>query len=267
MTIHARLCLCLSTSIRQDRKSLVAVALVALTSVFFTTKALAQSIDDAQGGAVEVTDQSNPAPAVTPSASGTPRVGRKAAEKYMAPKGAKVGRAASAGSSGPSSSNSSGPDAHYLAIYGGAYVSDNSYKWGNKDNQTGTGQSTVGVTYRVGEWRNSMDLGVRIDYSTYSLDTGRASKLSFLPVVTFPDASSKFPLYFGAGIGLGVFTSQIPNESALSLDYQLILGARFFDVIENTGFFIEAGLKNHLLLLSDGQFNGTFVALGPVFSF
>jgi hypothetical protein len=51
------------------------------------------------------------------------------------------------------------------------------------------------------------------------------------------------------------------------LDYQLIAGARFFDVFENAGFFIESGLKNHLQLWDQGQFNGTFLSAGAVFTF
>lgn len=83
----------------------------------------------------------------------------------------------------------------------------------------------------------------------------------------FPDASSKFPLYFGVGAGLGVFVKQLSGESAMSLDYQVLAGARFFDLFNNAGFFLEAGLKNHMHMLSDGQFNGTFVAAGSVFTF
>ncbi|HEX4923769.1 MAG TPA: hypothetical protein VFV50_06775, partial [Bdellovibrionales bacterium] len=59
----------------------------------------------------------------------------------------------------------------------------------------------------------------------------------------------------------------ISQESALAIDYQLIGGVRLFDVFENTGFSFEMGLKNHLHLLSDGQFNGVFAAAGVIFTF
>lgn len=224
----------------------------------------------AQGGPIEMNDDgpiiesssttttttTRPAPGATPPKGSV--VGRKAAQKYMGPHDAPTGTEAG---------SQMGPGDHYLAVHVGGYISDNSYRWGTKDNQSDVGDATIGVTYRVGEWQHSMDLALRVDYSAYGLDDGTAGKLSFLPMITFPDASSKFPLYLGAGIGLGVFTKQIDRESALSLDYQLVLGARFFEVVGNTGFFVEAGVKNHLLLLSDGQFNGTFVAVGPVFTF
>jgi hypothetical protein len=47
----------------------------------------------------------------------------------------------------------------------------------------------------------------------------------------------------------------------------LVAGARFLNVIDTMGFMIETGLKNHIHLLSDGQFNGVFVNVGTVFTF
>jgi hypothetical protein len=204
---------------------------------------------DENSGAIEVTEP----PAASTSQPSQPRVGRKAAEKYMGQRG----RATSSGGGG----------AHYLALHGGTFVSDNAYLWGLPDNQSNTGRWNVGVTYRVGEWVNSMDLGLRVDLQSFALAEGGAKKLSFLPIITFPDASSRFPLYFGAGIGPGVFINQIAQESSISVDYQLFAGVRFFDILGSTGFFVEAGLKNHFLLFSSGQFNGTFVAGGAVFTF
>lgn len=217
-------------------------------------------------GAVEVTDMhsADEQPEKTErTVTFKPEVGRKAAEKYMAPKG---GREAS-GTPVQSRAVASSRGDHYLALHVGGYISDNSYKWGGSEKSENVGKLNSGVTYRVGEWVNSMDLFVRIDFSTFALNEGRATKLSFLPIVAFPDSNSRFPLYFGGGIGPGVFVNQISSESSLSLDYQLLGGARFFDLIGNAGFFFEAGLKNHLFLLSDGQFNGTFATAGSVFTF
>jgi cytoskeletal protein RodZ len=202
----------------------------------------------------------------TSEASPPPVVGRKAAQKYMAhriPASSVTPVAAKATRSESSDSSAN----HYLAVHIGTFVSDDAYSWGSPSHQTNVGKFNLGVTYRVGEWVNAADLNVRVDLSSYQLDEGRATKLSFLPVIIFPDASSRFPLYFGAGAGLGVFLNQIPGKSPLSLDYQVFLGARFFDLFENTGFFIESGLKNHFLLTSSGQYNGVFVAVGAVFTF
>jgi hypothetical protein len=84
---------------------------------------------------------------------------------------------------------------------------------------------------------------------------------------TFPDADSKFPLYFGLAGGLGVFMTQIPDESPVTFDYQLFAGVRIFEIFEKTGFYIEGGLKNHLQLTSSGQLNGTYIAAGLLFTF
>lgn len=192
-----------------------------------------------------------------------PRVGRDEAAKYFQ----RVEDPAEYNVGNGSTSRARGPDDHYLALHFSKYMASQSYDWGDNGQEDDVGGNSFGLTYRVGEWQNSMDLNLRLDYSEYNLAGGRPTKLSFLPLLTFPDAGSRFPLYFGIGAGLGVFFKQLDGKSAVSFDYQLIAGARFFDVFENTGFFIEAGLKNHLLILSSGQLNGTFLAGGLVFTF
>lgn len=227
---------------------------------------------------VEVTDmtevspdqpQDQRAPAARPShpvgrrysqGSDAPPTGRAAAQKYMG-----AGASGDGATRAPAQSGTSA--AHYLALHVGAFVSDDAYKWGRENRVADVGNFTAGVTYRVGEWVNSMDLAIRLDFSTYDLPAGDATKISIVPLILFPDASSRFPLYFGGGLGAGVMAKTTPGESALALEYQLLLGVRFFEVIETTGFFVEAGIKNHLHLFSDGQFNGQFIAAGAVFTF
>ncbi len=240
-------------------KSKTAALSLFYSLLFFATSAFAQ------GGPIEM-DDSAPSAVAKPStkvkSNGQSVVGRKAAEKYMAPRDDAPAPARDRDMGQQLSATD-----HYLAIHIGQFVSDNAYRWGTRDNQSNVGNAVVGVTYRMGEWQHSMDLALRLDYNAFGLDDGTAGKLSFLPMITFPDASSRFPLYLGAGVGLGIFTKQIDQKSSLALDYQLVLGARFFEVFANTGFFLEAGLKNSLFLLTNGQFNGTFVAIGPVFTF
>jgi hypothetical protein len=249
----------------------LAIGLIcSLLPIILMENAFAQSIDDINSAPFEVSDATSTE--ISKRSDFKPQVGRKAAEKYMAPRQRWADNQSDDSSSAASErlGNRRSPafsqDSHYLALHVGRFVSDAAYKWGSNEVDE-VGKWNFGVTYRVGEWVNSMDLAIRIDVSQFSMPNGRASKLSFLPLITFPDASSRFPLYFGAGIGLGIFIHQIAQESPLSLDYQMVAGARFFDVFENTGLFIEGGIKNHLFLLSDGQFNGTFVAAGTVFTF
>ncbi len=155
---------------------------------------------------------------------------------------------------------------HYLALHIGQFMQSETWLWGQKEKQRDNGKSGFGVTYRFDEWGQT-DLDVRFELDEFSVVDQKPLKFSILPLIVFPEAGSKFPLYFGAGAGLGVFLKQIEGESNLSFDYQIFMGARFFNVYGSSGFFFETGLKNHVLLLSDGQFNGTYVSLGALFTF
>lgn len=250
------------------RGFIVAVVAAAAASLAGSNVARAQAFEDGNE-AVEITDQGTAAvrqPTSQPRERRgfSPRVGRQAAAKYMAPKRPDEAESDATSDRRPASGGSSD---HYLAVHVGWFANDNAYKWGGFENQTNVGRYNFGITYRMGEWVNSMDLLFRFDVARFNLAEGGVTKFSFLPVITFPDATSRFPLYFGAGAGLGVFGNQIAGESAVALDYQLMAGARFFNLWGTTGLFVEGGIKNHLFLLSDGQFNGTFIATGLVFTF
>lgn len=185
-------------------------------------------------------------------------VGKKAADQYFK----KRKKAAQTRVRRPSAASK----ARYMALHLGAYVNEDTYKWGEKGNND-VGQLMGGVTYRVGEWTNSMDLLFRGDVMSFEVDDANPVKLSLMPMITFPDARSEFPLYFGAGAGIGVFFKQARGESSLSFDYQVVAGGRFFNVFDDIGLTFEAGVKNSILLFSDGQHNGVFTAVGTVFQF
>ncbi len=156
---------------------------------------------------------------------------------------------------------------HYLALHFGGFITSESYVWGRDEKAEDVGKITGGVTYKTSEWVNSADLLLRADFQSYAVDEYKPVKMSIIFAAAFPDSSSRFPLYFGAGIGPGIFFKQAKTESPISLDYQLFGGLRFFDVFPGVGFFAESGIKNHFHLLSDGQFNSVFFALGTVFTF
>ena len=258
-------------------------ALACLMMIGVASPSRAQSTFQDGEGAVEFNSNAEPAtPGVLPNKvnssvdsaptaaarKGQPRVGRRAAEKYMGRNPTHDGTTDSETSNRTRETrHTSSADAHYLAVHFGLYMSDLAYKWGPGDKVTHPGNYNIGVSYRLGEWVNSMDLNLRMDFSEYSLSGGVASKLAILPMITFPDVASRFPLYFGVGAGLGIFMHQLDSESSVAFEYQVIGGLRFFNVLPDTGFFIEGGVKNHVLLFTDGQFNGPFVALGSVFLF
>lgn len=156
---------------------------------------------------------------------------------------------------------------HYMAVHIGSFTSSEAYRWGVEDSWEDKADLNLGVTYRMGEWTNSMDLLIRAEFVAFEFDDKRPYKISIMPVIAFPDSRSQFPLYFGAGLGGGIFFKQASGESSLSLDYNLIAGARFFNVLDQIGIMIETGFKGHVHLLSDGQFNGIYVSSGLVFQF
>lgn len=191
-----------------------------------------------------------------PGALYSDEVGREAAAKYFQKREKKLKRFVASGVIGR----------RYMTLHVGSFLSGEVYNWG-KNNSGNVGQSFLGVGYRIGEWTHSMDLLFRGELLSYKLQEGNPVKLSFMPMISFPDAQSGFPLYFGAGVGVGIFVKQIRSEGDLSLDYQIVAGTRFFNLWGSTGLSFEVGLKNHVHILSDGQHKGFFVALGGVFSF
>lgn len=188
-----------------------------------------------------------------------PKTGRQKAQEYFQADSEKT-------KSSSANNQSVGSDDHYLALHASQFMQSETWLWGQKEKQKDTGKSGFGVTYRFEEWGQT-DLNVRFEFNEFHIVDSKPLKFSIMPLIVFPEAGSKFPLYFGAGAGLGVFFKQIEGESNLSFDYQIFMGARFFNIVGSTGFFFETGLKNHLLLLSDGQFNGTYLSLGAVFTF
>jgi hypothetical protein len=207
-------------------------------------------------GAVDVSQEA-PAPVEAAPRARQPVVGRQAAQKYMAPKR----QSAAATAEGGHEFN------HYFSVGVGSSVSDKAYHWGGGDTISDVEKFNINVTYRFGEWVNVADLSLRTEYTSYSIRGVNARKISLVPLVTFPDVSSRFPLYFGLGIGPGFFINQYPGDSFFAIDYTILAGLRFLNVFDNLGFFAEGGLKNHFLVFSEGQFNGYFITLGTVFAF
>ncbi len=211
---------------------------------------------NAYGQRTEVDEKGRP----VSGKSGQIPTGKKAADKYMVKE-----------VEGPVSDDDSGGfrgggDSHYLALHIGPYVDSQIHHWGAKDKDN-EGTFTTAVTYRMGEWVNSTDMLVRVAWQGVEINNNNTSKLSLMPIITFPDARAKFPLYFGAGVGLGIFLDQVDDESSLSFDYTILLGTRFFNVFDTLGIMLEVGIDNHFFLTSKGQFSGTYVALGTVFEF
>ena len=183
-----------------------------------------------------------------------PEVGKKAAQKYFTPEAA----------------HETSPNApigdNVLMLHIGQYMDSQAYNWGPNPAQQGAGGANYGVTYLLDQW-HGMDVNFRGDFSEYSLSGNRAVKLSLMPLLIFPRAETKFPLYFGIGAGGGIFLQQLSNASNISFDYELVMGLRFMELAHSTGLFVEFGMKNDVFILSQGQFNGTVLDGGIIFDF
>jgi len=219
--------------------------LAAWLLLVLSVPALAQS--------VEVNDSDDDAPPV----QAPPSTGKDKAKQYF--------QSRKSQSADHSTGGVSGQAPHYLAVHMGTFFSDQVYNWSDTGNNIHNFNG--GVTYRLGEWVNSMDFNIRVEYTSFAFNADSARALSISPMLTFPDASSRFPLYFGGGVGADLFTQQVHDRSPLGLVWQVVAGARFFDVFPNVGFMVETGMKNHVLLTSVGQFNGVFLNVGVVFAF
>ena len=195
-------------------------------------------------------------------AQNKPLVGRKAAEKYFT----RSPQNDYQDLNNPGDNKTSvAPLEEVLMLNIGSFIGSESIRWGSQNYQN-IGRANYGVTFLFDTWKG-LDRHLRFEFQEYVIQDRSPRKLALLPLVTFPRAEKKFPLYFGFGLGLGAFFHQVPGESDFSLDYQLVGGVRFFDIFDRLGFFAELSMKNHLNLLSDGQVNGTALNTGLVFTF
>lgn len=194
--------------------------------------------------------------------AGAPKVGKNAAAKYFQNHPDEKNENSRYVAS---ESTGLGSESRYLAFGISLFTKSDSYNWGTNSEQD-VGKYGVDLTYKLSQ-TDYVDYDLRVSYNEYLPLNQKANKMSFLYAITLPDSSSKFPLFFGAAAGPGVFFTQIKDESSISLDYQLFLGLRIFNLFDSTGFYIEGGMKNHLQLTSDGQLNGTYITAGAVFTF
>ncbi len=199
------------------------------------------------------------------SLADAPKVGRAAAAKYFQKNPDQVSTPSRYTAS--ESDGSIGTGDHILTVGGAVYTKSDAYDWGNVSKESDVAKWGVDMSYRLSTYNSLLDYSLRVSYAEYVATNMRANKLIFMYSATLPDATARFPLYFGASAGGGVFLTQLPDESPVTVDYQVFLGMRLFDVFEKTGFYFEGGLKNHLQLTSGGQLNGTYFSTGAVFTF
>ncbi len=204
----------------------------------------------------------------TLSFASAPKVGRTAAARYFQlEKQAERRGMASETSEESSSSSSHQLKDHFMSLGFGTFSDSTAYNWAQNGKAPNVGKWGADLTYRFAEQEYLFDEAFRISYAQYEPAAQESNKLSIMYSITFPEARSQFPFYFGGAGGLGVYLKQIEQESVISFDYQLYLGLRAFNLFDSVGLYIEGGMRNHLHITSDGQFNGTFLSLGTIFNF
>ena len=106
--------------------------------------------------------------------------------------------------------------------------------------------------------------GFHLELQKFANEVDEFSKVSFLVRFTFPRRLS-FPVYLGVAAGPGFFLEQREDESDFAFDYKAYLGVRLNE--PNSQYFFQSGVKNHVHVLSDGQFIGWYVSSGVAYKF
>lgn len=150
-------------------------------------------------------------------------------------------------------------NSNLLAMAVGSLVDSKSYQW--TDNQL-SGWNAEIFYHNASE--GYFGKGYHLELQKFASEDEEFSKVSFLLSFTFPRRLS-FPVYLGVAGGPGYFTKQLRGESAFSFDYKAYLGFRLNEI--HSQYFVQAGIKNHVHVLSDGQFNGWFVSSGVAYRF
>lgn len=154
----------------------------------------------------------------------------------------------------------------HLNFYFYNSIKDRSYSWA-VDKQNQLLDWNAGISYKWDNFGNFGDAIFKIKFSSFKIDKKSVFKNSLLLGVSFPDIDSGFPFYFGVGLGGSLFFNQVYSESIISVDYQTYVGLRFINIYQNLGSFIEWGLDNHFFLLSSGQYDNIYFAVGLSFVF
>ena len=178
--------------------------------------------------------------------------GKAAAMKYFTDQPASI-----KAPRGPASSGTS--YGQLFSVSAGTLIQGKSYQWAGED----LGGWNMQIAYR----RNAgyyLAQAFHLEFQKFTEAQQEFSKISLLLNFVFP-RSVTFPVYLGVGAGPGFFLKQLVNESSLTLDYKGYVGLRLNQ--EHSQFILESGIKNHVHMLSDGQFIGWFISSGVAYKF
>ena len=126
-----------------------------------------------------------------------------------------------------------------------------------------------GLSQRIREFPAIGDLSIRVELLSMKFaDKKREWLVDVVPVFSLPDVRSGFPVYVGAGGGVGLFPRHIvKKEPVLSFNARLFAGVRVIDWYENMGFFGEVSVKTQFPVYDAKLYMEVFLTLGGLFSF
>ncbi len=182
-------------------------------------------------------------------------VGKDAAMKYF------TGKPSRSPDTSSNISVSPPPSADYdslLSVALGGLIQTQSYGWSE--------QSVEGWNVEAA-YQTQSDYfltGYALDFQKFVNEGEELSKIAFLFSMSFPRRQT-FPVYIGVSAGPGFFFKQKKDESQFSFDYKAYMGMRLSQ--SYSLFFLEGGVKNHLHILTDGQFIGWYMSSGVAYRF
>lgn len=112
------------------------------------------------------------------------------------------------------------------------------------------------------------DFNLHISLFSSQMRKQRATLIEITPRISIPEIRTAFPLYIGAGVGMGLYPYHIVRKlPSLSINSHLFIGLRFFDLYHNLGLSAEIILRVHSPLNELKIYMETLGVLGLICKF
>ena len=112
------------------------------------------------------------------------------------------------------------------------------------------------------------DLNLKFSIFSAQMARQKSTVLEVTPFITIPEIRTAFPFYLGMGFGFGFYPRNLIQQlPAFSVNTQLFLGFRFFEIYHNLGCFTELNLRIHYPFSELTVYLETLAQLGLIFRF
>lgn len=125
----------------------------------------------------------------------------------------------------------------------------------------------MGFQQQIGSAPLLEDLYLKTEIQNFHLKRGRATQINITGAFSRPGWEKGFPVYVGAGGGLGFYPFHIlKGRSFASLNAQFFTGLRLLNLYENLGLNLELSLHLHYPFSEQELYMDVFAGLGAFFS-